>query len=305
MTPQWLLLLVFYTRGTLFVARRLSGSRYIGWMREHRIEFCLFPEAAYKQPPQENDADNAIVRVSTYGFPKREQKRLEQRYDFVAREAFGMTEIGTALYVPIDAPEMVGSGSCGLPEPYRECRIADEHGGTLPVGAVGELLVRGPGILLGYYKKPEATAAAFHGDWFRTGDLFRQDERGYFYIVGRVKDMIRRSGENIAAREVEEVILGLAQVAEVGCVPVPDARRGEEVKAVIVLQPGIGQAELPPERILAHCRAGLAPFKVPRYVAYAAALPKTGSNKVAKAELRAQPDPTAQCYDAVEQRWLP
>jgi acyl-coenzyme A synthetase/AMP-(fatty) acid ligase len=305
MTPQWLLLLVFYTRGTLFVARRLSGSRYIDWIREHRIQFCLFPEAAYKQPPRAGEADNEIVRVSTYGFPRKEQRRLEERYDFVAREAFGMTEVGTALYIPINAPEMVGSGSCGLPEPYRECRIADEHGRTLPVGAVGELLIRGPGMLQGYYKKPEATASAFHGEWFRTGDLFRQDERGYFYIVGRVKDMIRRSGENIAAREVEEVILGLPAVAEVGCVPVPDDRRGEEVKALIVLQPDVSQDDLPPAAVLEHCRAGLAPFKVPRYIAYVPALPKTGSNKIAKAELRDQPNPTSGCYDALEQRWLP
>jgi crotonobetaine/carnitine-CoA ligase len=305
MTPQWLLLMVFYTRGTLFVARRLSGSRYIGWMREHRIEFCLFPEAAYKQPPRADDADNSVVRVSTYGFPRHEQQRLEQRYDFVAREAFGMTEIGTALYVPISAPEMVGSGSCGLPEPFRECRIADGHGNTLPPGAVGELLVRGPGLLQGYYKKPEATAAAFHGDWFRTGDLFRQDERGWFYIVGRVKDMIRRSGENIAAREVEEIILALPQVAEAACVPVPDRNRGEEVKALVVLQAGVARDALPPARLLEHCRANLAPFKVPRFIAYVAALPKTGSHKIAKAELRAQADPTAGCYDAVEQRWLP
>jgi crotonobetaine/carnitine-CoA ligase len=305
MTPQWLLLMMFYTRGTLFVARRLSGSRYIGWIREHRIEFCLFPEAAYKQPPRPDDGDNAIIRVSTYGFPKHEQRRLEERYDFVAREAFGMTEIGTALYIPISAPEMVGSGSCGLPEPFRECRIADEHGTTLPAGRVGELLVRGPGILHGYYKKPEANAAAFHGDWFRTGDLFRQDERGYFHIVGRVKDMIRRSGENIAAREVEEVLLGLPEVAEAACVPVPDSRRGEEVKALVVLQRDLAPDALPPARVLDHCRAGLAPFKVPRYLAYVSALPKTGSNKVAKAELRAQPDPTAGCWDAVENRWLP
>ena len=109
----------------------------------------------------------------------------------------------------------------------------------MPIGATGELLIRGPGILQGYYKKPEATAQAFHGEWFRTGDLFRQDERGYFYIVGRVKDMIRRSGENIAAREVEQVILGLPTVAEAACIPVPDAHRGEEIKVLVVLQPGI------------------------------------------------------------------
>ena len=304
MTPQWLLLMTFYSRGTLFVARRLSGSRYISWIREHRIEFCLFPEAAYKQPAQPNDADNEIVRVSTYGFPKDEQAGLEERFDFVAREAFGMTEVGTALFVPIEAAEMTGSGSCGVPEPFRECRIADEDGRELPAGTMGELLVRGPGILQGYYNNPEATAKAFHGDWFRTGDLFRQDERGYFYIVGRVKDMIRRSGENIAAREVEEVVLRIQGISEAACVPVPDARRGEEIKLLVVLQPEISQKELTPALILEHCRSRLAPFKVPRYIAYTEALPKTGSNKVAKGELRASANLTADCFDAVQNTWL-
>jgi long-chain acyl-CoA synthetase len=300
MTPQWLLLMSFYSRGTLFAARRLSGSRYISWMREHRIQFCLFPEAAYKP----DDADNEIIRVSTYGFPRREQRRLEERFDFVAREAFGMTEIGTALFVPIEAADMTGSGSCGVPEPFRECRIGDENGNTLPIGATGELLIRGPGILQGYYKKPEATAQAFHGDWFRTGDLFRQDERGYFYIVGRVKDMIRRSGENIAAREVEQVILGLPMVAEAACIPVPDAHRGEEIKALVVLQPGVAPDECTPQAVLAQCSANLAPFKVPRYIAFVDSLPKTGSAKIAKAELRAAANLTAGCYDALEGRWL-
>ena len=296
--------MTFYSRGTLFVARRLSGSRYISWIREHRIEFCLFPEAAYKQPAQPNDADNEIVRVSTYGFPKDEQASLEARFDFVAREAFGMTEIGTAMFVPIEATEMTGSGSCGVAEPFRECRIADEDGKTLPVGAIGELLVRGPGILQGYYNNPEATARAFHGDWFRTGDLFRQDEHGYFYIVGRVKDMIRRSGENIAAREVEEVVLRLQGVSEAACVPVPDARRGEEIKLLVVLQPEVSTQEITPALILEHCRTRLAPFKVPRYIAYAEALPKTASNKVAKGELRASANLTAGCYDSVQNTWL-
>jgi crotonobetaine/carnitine-CoA ligase len=304
MTPQWLLLMSFYRRGTLYVARRLSGSRYIGWIREHRIQFCLFPEAAYKQAPAPDDRDNAIVRVSTYGFPKQEQPRLEERYDFIAREAFGMTEIGVGMYVPIAAVDMVGSGSCGIAEPFRECRIADEHGRTLPPGEVGELLVRGPGMLQGYYKKPEATRKAFHGEWFRTGDLFRQDERGYFYIVGRVKDMIRRSGENIAAREVEEVILGLPQVAEAACVPVPDAYRGEEVKAYVVLQPGLAIDDLPPAQIIDRCVAELAPFKVPRFIAYCDALPRTGSGKIAKSQLiEGTTDLRADSYDRVDGRW--
>ena len=306
MDPQWLLLMSFYQRGTLYVAARQSASRYMGWVRQHRINFALFPELAYKQKPTPQDADNEIVRVNMYGVRKEFHADLERRFDFVAREAFGMTEIGSGLFVPIEATDMVGSGSCGIPAPFRECRIADPEGNTLPAGEIGELLVRGPGILLGYYRKPEATAAAFHGDWFRTGDLFRQDERGFFYIVGRVKDMIRRAGENIAAREVEAVLCQLPEIAEAAAVPVPDETRGEEVKAYVVLQPGLAPGDVPPERILAHCSAGLASFKVPRYLEYRPSLPKTPSEKIAKHVLKAEsPDLRRGSWDRVEGRWLP
>jgi crotonobetaine/carnitine-CoA ligase len=159
-------------------------------------------------------------------------------------------------------------------------------------------------MLQGYYKKPEATAAAFDGDWFRTGDLFRQDARGYCYIVGRLKDMIRRAGENIAAREVEAVLRGLPQIVEAAAVPVPDDSRGEEVKAYVVLQPGLGPKDVPPERIIAHCEANLARFKVPRYIAYQDRLPKTPSEKIAKqALIQGGADLRAGSYDRVEKRW--
>ena len=113
--------------------------------------------------------------VNVYGLHKETHTELEERFNLVAREAFGMTEIGSGMFMPIEATDMVGSGSCGVPSPFREVRVADPDGNTLPAGQVGELVVRGPGILQGYYNKPEATAAAFHGDWFRTGDLFQQD----------------------------------------------------------------------------------------------------------------------------------
>lgn len=306
MDPQWLLLMSFYQRGTLYVAARQSASRFMEWVRRYRINFTLFPELVYKQPPTPQDPDNEIVRVNMYGVRREFHADLERRFDFVAREAFGMTEIGSGMFMPIEATDMVGSGSCGLPAPFRECRVADMDGNTLPPGEVGELLVRGPGILLGYYRKPEATAAAFHGDWFRTGDLFRQDERGYFYIVGRVKDMIRRAGENIAAREVEAVLCQLPEIAEAAAVPVPDETRGEEVKAYVVLQPGVAPRDMPPEQILAHCSAGLASFKVPRYLEYRPSLPKTPSEKIAKHVLKAEsPDLRRGSWDRVAGRWIP
>ena len=128
MDPQWLLLMAFYQRGTLYVARRQSSSRFMSWLREHRIEFCLLPEIVLKQPPDPRDRDNAIIRVNVYGLQKEVHAELEDRFDLVAREAFGMTEIGSGMFMPIEATDMIGSGSCGKPSPFREARIVNNAG---------------------------------------------------------------------------------------------------------------------------------------------------------------------------------
>ncbi len=282
MDPQWLLLMALYQRATLYVALRQSASRFAHWLRTYEIEFCLLPVLTLKQPADPSDRQNAVVRANVYGIPPHLHREIEARFDLCAREAFGMTEIGPTLYMPIEATDMVGSGSCGIPCPFRECRVADEQGASVPPGTVGELLVRGPGILQGYYNKPEATRAAFHGDWFRTGDLFRMDERGCFHIVGRIKDMIRRSGENIAAREVEAVLAAHRSVAEAAVIPVKDEARGEEIKALIIWQDGATGDAADLADLIEHCRRNLAPFKVPRYFQSRASLPKTGSSKIAK-----------------------
>ena len=305
MDPQWLLLMAFYQRGTLYVARRQSSSRFMSWLREHRIEFCLLPEIVLKQPPDPRDRHNAIIRVNVYGLHKQVHAELEDRFDLVAREAFGMTEIGSGMFMPIEATDMIGSGSCGKPSPFREARIVNDAGKRVDAGEIGELQIKGPGMLQGYYKNAPATEAAFQDGWFRTGDLFRQDERGYFYIVGRIKDMIRRAGENIAAREVEAVLRALPEVVEAAAVPVPDPMRGEEVKAYIVLEPSVRPSDMPPERVIAHCEANLARFKVPRFIAYSASLPKTPSGKIAKNTLLKDiADPRKDSFDRVEGKWL-
>ncbi|WP_342723799.1 AMP-binding protein [Bradyrhizobium sp. B097] len=281
MDPQWLLLMALYQKATLYVAERQSASRFMEWVRTYEIEFCLLPYLTLKQPADARDSENAVVRANVYGVPPALHARLEERFDICAREAFGMTEVGPTLYMPIEAIDMVGSGSCGIPCPFRECRVADESGATAPLGTVGELLVRGPGIMLGYYNRPDATNEAFHGDWFRTGDLFRMDERGYFYIVGRIKDTIRRSGENIAAREVEAVLASHPDIAEVAVIPVKDEIRGEEIKAIVVWRVGAG-TEFQVASLIEHCHRNLAPFKVPRFFESRLSLPKTGSSKIAK-----------------------
>jgi crotonobetaine/carnitine-CoA ligase len=305
MTALWQLAMSFYQGACVFVAARQSASRFMEWTREYEIDFCIYPPLAFKQSPSPADRSNRVKRANIYGFPSGDHAALEQRFDFYAREGFGMTEIGSGLIVPLEAADMVGSGSCGIPAPFRECRVADERGNTVPVGETGELLVRGPGIMKGYYRKPEATSAAFWGDWFRTGDLFRQDERGFFYILGRTKDMVRRSGENIAAREVESILLEIPEIAEAAVVPVPDPSRGEEVKAYLVLQPGLTQHDVTPARIIAHCQSKLAVFKVPRYLEYRTVpLPRTETGKVFKPTLlKEKADLRTSSWDRVEARW--
>jgi acyl-CoA synthetase (AMP-forming)/AMP-acid ligase II len=172
------------------------------------------------------------------------------------------------------------------------------------IGEAGELWQAGPHMMRGYFRKPEANAEAFRDSWFRTGDIARMDERGFTWIVGRTKDMVRRSGENVAAREVEAVALMLPEIEEAAVVAVPDPERGEEVKIFLQLKPGATRETLPPERVLAHCRANLAPFKVPRFLAYIAEIPRTASNKIEKGALRGlAADPIAGCYDAVTKSW--
>jgi len=305
MDPQWLLLMTFYHRGTIFVAARQSTSRFTWWLREHRVQFCLFPFLVYKNPLSADDPLDDLIRGNVYGVAPAVHAKIEERFDFCAREAFGMTELGSAMFMPIEATDMVGSGSCGVPVPFRECRIVGAHDQPVPPGEVGELCVRGPGILLGYYNNPEATEKALRGGWFHTGDLFRQDERGYFYIVGRQKDMIRRSSENIAAREVEAVLNSIPVVLESAAVPVPDEVRGEEVKAYVVLRDGASGDDDMLDQIVKGCQDQLARFKVPRYFTFRTELPKTPSLKVAKQGLLASArEGTERTYDRVAGCWF-
>lgn len=306
MTPQWLLLMAFFHRATLYVSPQISASRFSDIVRTYDINYCLFREAYHhRAPARPEDAHNALKRMNIYPHRADEHAAMERRYRSPVRPAFGMTEIGVGLVMPLEADGMVGSGSCGLPAPFRECRIADDRGDPVPVGTPGELLVRGSGLFQGYYRKPEATAQAFHGEWFRTGDLARCDTNGYFYIIGRIKDIIKRSGENIAAAEVEAVIASMPGVEEVAALAVPDSYRGEEVKVYVVLAAGYRAEDVSPSRIIEHCKLNLAPFKIPRYIAYRQEpLPRTASGKITKQPLlHSQPDMRMGSWDNVEGHW--
>jgi crotonobetaine/carnitine-CoA ligase len=300
---QWRFWMALYAGGTLYVALRYSLSRLIERIRAHDIDFASMFDQVAKLPQSPDDGDNNLKRISIAGLSKDLHATLERRFAAPAREGYGMTEVGATLYMPFEDTSRVGSGSCGIEAPFRRCRIMGADAAPVTPGETGELWVSGAGILQGYYNQPEATAAAFSGEWFRTGDLFRQDADGYYYLVGRIKDMIRRSGENISAQEVEAALHAMPEVRQAAIVAVPDSLRGEEVKAFVVLEPGLGPAEVPPDTIFAHCAGCLARFKVPRYLKYVDGLPKTASNKVAKHLLTAADDPRRGSYDRVERTW--
>ncbi len=306
MDPQWQFMMSMKLGGTAYVAKRMSLSRFFGWVRDYDINYTYFPEPVLKAlPPSGFDAELSLKYINAFGWSPNSIKEAEQRFGVIARDTFGMTEVGAGIMMPAAATHKLESSSVGIPAPYREARIIDDNGKECAPGEIGELQMRGRSILSGYYKRPDANAESFDGDWFRTGDLFIKDEDGYFRIVGRIKDMVRRSGENISAREVEAILAELPEIEEAAIVPVPDPLRKEEVKAYIKLKEGLGRDALPLDGLFAHCTARLAAFKVPRYVAFMDGdFPRTPSEKIAKHKLvAAQDDLRKDAYDRVDQLW--
>jgi fatty-acyl-CoA synthase len=200
-------------------------------------------------------------------------------------QAFGMTE--TSPMVTSISKEMAvkKAGSAGLPGMHTAIRIVGDDGNDVMPGEVGELWCKGPNITPGYWKMAEATAETITDGWLHTGDAVRADEDGYIYIVDRWKDMYISGGENVYPSEVESVIFGLAGVADVAVIGVPDEKWGEVGQAVVVLAAGAAVAE---SEIIDHCRERLAAFKVPKSVRYIDALPRNATGKILKRELRNQ-----------------
>jgi long-chain acyl-CoA synthetase len=209
-------------------------------------------------------------------------RQFGERYGAALIEGYGPTEASPV--VSVNPPHGVQKvGSVGLPIPGVELSIADDDGNKLPTGEIGEVCVRGPNVMLGYWRAPEATAETVVDDWLLTGDMGRLDEDGYLYIVDRKKDMVIVSGMNVYPREVEDVIYQLPKVADCAVVGAPSERRGEDVRAYIVCKEGQTLTE---DEVIQHCSQHLAPYKVPRSVVFADDLPRSGTGKVLKRALR-------------------
>jgi long-chain acyl-CoA synthetase len=214
-------------------------------------------------------------------------ERWKQTTGVTLVEAYGLTETSPAACMnPIDLAEY--NGAIGLPVPSTDACVKDEEGHTLPAGEVGELCIKGPQVMKGYWQRPEETSNVIDADgWLHTGDMARMDEKGFFYIVDRKKDMILVSGFNVYPNEVEDVIAMLSGVLEVAAVGVPDEKSGEAVKVVIVKK----DPALTAEQVKAHARENLTGYKQPRFVEFRTHLPKTNVGKILRRELRDTPPP--------------
>ena len=196
---------------------------------------------------------------------------------------YGQTEIAPLATMLGPDDQLRKPGSCGKAVRNVETRVVDDQMQDIRPGEVGEIVHRSPHLMLGYFHDDERTRAAFEGDWFHSGDLATIDEEGYITVVDRKKDMIKTGGENVASREVEEMIYRLPQVSEVAVIGLPDAKWVEAVTAVVVLK--AGQA-LDEAAVIAHCATHMAHFKAPKRVVFTDSLPKNPSGKLLKRELR-------------------
>ena len=288
---------VLWQGGMLSIQRDFDATQSLAAIEADRLD------AAWLAPvmttsiltcPDRERYDVSSLRWAIGGGEKTPEARIRafSQYFTNARyiDAYGLTETcgGDTFMEP--GLEIAKIGSTGRPVAHVEIEIRDDAGNPVAAGMNGEICLRGPKVTPGYWKDPEKTAAAFFGDWFRSGDVGYLDDDGFLYLTDRKKDMIISGGENIASSEVERVIYELPQVREVAVIGMPDARWGERPVAIVVLADS-ATLELPD--LTDHCRKHLAAFKVPKQLVIRDSLPRNPSGKVLKRVLRAELEASA------------
>jgi long-chain acyl-CoA synthetase len=282
---------LFGVGGTITLLPRFEPGAALGIMQRDGVTIFAgvptmywallnFPEA--EKYDLKGIAEKLRLCVSgAAALPLEVMKAFETRFNVPILEGYGLSETSpVASFNVLSRPRK--PGSIGVPLWGTEIKIVNEKMEEVPVGELGEIVIRGHNVMKGYYNKPEANAEAFRGGWFHTGDIARRDEDGYLYIVDRLKDMIIRGGFNIYPREIEEVLMEHPAVSLVAVVGVPDEAMGEEVKAFVV--PKAGQTPTEAE-IIEFAKLRMAAFKYPRSVEFRSTLPMTATGKILKREL--------------------
>jgi len=288
---------VLWQGGMLSIQRDFDAAQCLAAIEADRLNAAwLAPVMTTSMLTHQNRGryDVSSLRWAIGGGEKTPEARIRafSQYFTNARyiDAYGLTETGGGDTFMQPGLEIAKIGSTGRPVAHVEIEIRDDAGRRVAPGENGEICLRGPKVTPGYWKDPEKTAAAFFGDWFRSGDVGYLDEDGFLYLTDRKKDMIISGGENIASSEVERVIYELPQVREVAVIGMPDQRWGERPVAVVVLADST-TLELPD--LTAHCSKRLASFKVPKQLIIRDRLPRNPSGKVLKRVLRAELEASA------------
>src|SRR5580692_9357950 len=234
--------------------------------------------------PDRADYDTSSLRTCISGgaaLPVEVLRGFEEAFGVPVLEGYGLSETSPVASFNLPGRER-RPGSIGTPIRDVQMRVVDEEGHEVPPGEVGEIVVRGPNVMKGYWQRPEATAEAITGGWFHTGDLARVDADGYFYIVDRKKDLIIRGGYNVYPREIEEVLYEHPAVAEAAVIGLPHPALGEEVAAAVALKPG---AAITAEELRAYVKGQVAAYKYPRHVWIVDSLPKGATGKIQKRDI--------------------
>ena len=279
--------------GAMVLAPRFSASRFWPDVRKHKVTVFNFIGAMTvilsKSEPSPDDRNHSVrVAYGVPALPHDVRMQVEERFGLACVSGFGMSETTYGLLEPIDAPRI--ADSMGIPRshpdpevPATEAKIVDTEGNEVPRGEIGELVLRNPAMMLGYFKEPEKTAEALVDGWLHTGDSAWQDAEGSFFFVDRKKDIVRRRGENVSSLEVEMVVNTHPDVQESAVIGVPSDLTDEELCVFVVPRDG---RTIDPASIIAWCDENLAAFKVPRFVETVEALPKTPTAKIEKHRLR-------------------
>jgi long-chain acyl-CoA synthetase len=294
---------VLYAGGTLVLLPRFDPAALLAAIkREHVTHWAGVPtmywgllEHVRKHHIDVSDV-SASLRLAISGgspMPVELMKAFEQTFNVRIIEGYGLSETApVATFNHLERPSK--PGTVGQPVFGVQVRCIDENDEPVPVGTPGEVVIRGNNVMKGYYKRPEATSEALRNGWFHTGDIGTFDSEGYLSIVDRKKDMIIRGGLNVYPREIEEVLLTHAAVSLAAVVGVPDPRVGEEIKAFIVLKPGM---TISAEELQTWCQEQFAAYKYPRLIEFRAELPLSATGKVLKRELRAESVPSVARID--------
>ncbi len=275
--------------GRSVLMRWFDPAGFVGLVEEHRVQSAaLVPsmlQMLLTQPLEEHDL-SSLERVSSGGAPLAVEvaHELERRIPGLeVREGYGCTE--TTALISAQPPEERRLGSVGKAVGGITIRITGPDGDELPAGQDGEICVRGPLVMSGYWQAPEATSQAMPDGWFHTGDVGHLDEDGYLYVVDRIKDLIIRNGFNVYPRDVEDVLLAHPEVTAAAVVGRPDPKVGEEVVAFVSVAPG---STLTPDQLVAHCKEHISAAKYPREVRIVDSIPLTSVLKTDRKALRAQ-----------------